>query len=187
MTIERLLEWVEDKIEDFDTYDDIENLNKDVLSAPSKYGGKPDGRTKAAEEVLERWTKNEFDGQLGNVAYDKVIEKVSENKLNSISKMSPEEAKEEYNRIINKGYPNIDEIKEIVDREEDYLIELEELEELINSVDNAKTISKIQDAISNTPGVGSTRKKYGDKIADKLSLAIANAAEREYDLKHPNQ
>ena len=161
MTCEDLLEWAEAQLGDFDSYDDINQFEKDLTDAPNQ-ASNVDKRTSNARNKLQDW----FDGNLGVVdGYDpnSVKGTILSNQVDQ-AKSIPELDK------INTGILSGG-IKSGIDQKiEDKRIELGELD--IQPIKDQISSALSQDDLGDIV-IGPIQRQYGKDIADEIRTLLA--------------
>jgi len=187
MTYNDMISWVKGKVGDFDSYDDIEKFNSDVEGAPAKYG--KDGRVQSAQSLVGRWIDGDLDNELkSGLSYSDAEGKIMANRLDILRGMSQEDAQEELRKIQLKPYSSdtLNIAESIVGEKIDESTEEQgkEIKDIINTINRATTVVDIDEAIAQSPSTGSLRRQGLNDLASDLSLAIAEAAERKFDLEN---
>ena len=182
-----MINWVKGKVDDFDSYDDIEKFNSDVEGAPAKYG--KDGRVQSAQSLVGRWIDGDLDNELkSGLSYSDAEGKIMANRLDILRGMSQEDAQEELRKIQLKPYSSdtLNIAESIVGEKIDESTEEQgkEIKDIINTINRATTVVDIDEAIAQSPSTGSLRRQGLNDLASDLSLAIAEAAERKFDLEN---
>lgn len=182
-----MISWVKGKVGDFDSYDDIEKFNSDVEGAPAKYG--KDGRVQSAQSLVGRWIDGDLDNELkSGLSYSDAEGKIMANRLDILRGMSQEDAQEELRKIQLKPYSSdtLNIAESIVGEKIDESTEEQgkEIKDIINTINRATTVVDIDEAIAQSPSTGSLRRQGLNDLASDLSLAIAEAAERKFDLEN---
>jgi len=157
MTAEDLLEWVEDKLGDFDSYDNIEEFENELSNVTDKGSQENPRVIENVKDLLKDW----FDGNLDVDGYD-----ANETKGNILGKEVEKATSLEDLDAIDTGLVSgatKTKLQEAIDNKRNELIgpEIQAIRDQIESV-------KSQADLGDIPTRGSMRRDFGKEVADEL-------------------
>ena len=165
MTCEDLLEWVESKLGDFDSYEDIEDFEKELLNVTDQGSQENPRVIENVKDKLKDW----FDGNLNVSGYDS--NEAKGNILgNQVGKATSLEDLDAIDTGLVSG-PEKTKLQGAIDNKRNELIPAiagPEIQSIKDQISSAKSQDDIGDIT-----VGPIQREYGKGVADEIRTLLA--------------
>lgn len=184
---DKILDWAYNKVSDWSSKDSVSSQIDSWASSNAYDKGE---RWNTYKSKRPDWFTRESDSgtnlfePVTDVNRERVFNEVKQStreddvKAIDLSELYTDEAKEEAEGLVESKLGEITAEDFIEEPEEDFSY----IEDLIRQLNSANTVDRINELIEQTPGTTALRKR-NKELADRLSDAIANAAERKLDLQ----